>query len=152
MLKRLAFLCLMTCAALSAGAAKDESSWLTVVGSVNDPDSDTILIDPKPLESRGHLRSMTMRLNRAKQRTSTDGIVFRSFVAVVEFDCDKRTARFTKTQFFEGPLWTAPGKAVNYPATMVRPMAFREFEPNPRERVIRAACYGTGYAAGRVKQ
>ena len=121
-------------------ADDDKVSWLTILGSPGDPDVDTILIDPTPSAVKGHMRWMNLRLNRAKTRTSTDGIVFRSFVSVIEFDCDKRSARFTKTQFYNDPLWASPGRAMDYPAAMVRPMAFREIEPNPSERVIRAAC------------
>lgn len=128
-------------------ASTDDGSWLTVIGSADDPDVNTIQIDPTPLDVQGHLRWMTLRLNRPKQRTSTDGIVFRSFVSVIEFDCDKRTARFTKTQFYNGPLWTSPGRTMNYPASMVRPVVFREIEPNPRERVIKAACTSAGVSA-----
>jgi hypothetical protein len=141
--KHLLLLCLLAGSSQLSTAKTDDVSWLTVVGNAADPDINTILIDPTPVDVKGHLRWMTLRLNRAKQRTSTDGIVFRSFVSVIEFDCDKRTARFTKTQFYNGPLWTSPGRAMDYPASMVRPMVFREIEPNPSERVIKAACTST---------
>ena len=145
--KHLFLSCLLAGFSQVSTAKTDEVSWLTVIGSAEDPNVDTILIDPTPLDVEGHLRWMTLRLNRAKQRTSTDGIVFRSFTSVIEFDCEKRTARFTKTQFYSGPLWTSPGRTMDYPASMVRPMVFREIEPNPRERVIKAACTSAGVSA-----
>lgn len=117
-----------------------DTPWLTVVGDAGNPDADTILIDPRPVAMKGHQRWMNLRLNRARHRTSTDGVGFRSFTAEVEFDCQKMSARFTRTQFYGGPLWTAPGSLMVYPPTMVRPMVFRDFEPNPREKVIHAAC------------
>ena len=145
--KHLLLLCSLTgCSQLSI-AKTDTGSWLTVVGSAEDPNIDTIQIDPTPLETNGQLRWMTLRLNRAKQRTSTDRIAFRSFSSVVEFDCEKRSARFTKTQFYNGPLWTSPGRAMDYPPWMVRPMVFREIDPNPKERVIKAACTSKRVAA-----
>lgn len=147
MAKHLLLLCLLSGFSQLGTAKTGEVSWLTVIGSADDPDVDTILIDPTPLETKGRLRWMTLRMNRAKQRTSTDGYVFRSFATVVEFDCEKLTARFTKTQFYDGPLWTAPGRAMEYPPWMVRPMVFREIEPNPRERVIKAACTSTRVTA-----
>ena len=145
--KRLLLLCSLTgCSQLST-ARTDDASWLTVLGNAEDPNVDTILIDPTPMEIKGQLRWMQLRLSRARQRTSTDRIVFRSFISVVEFDCEKRSARFTRTQFYNGPLWTSPGRAMDYPPWMVRPMVFREIEPNPRERVIKAACTSTRVAA-----
>ena len=142
--KYLFLLCLLAGSCQLSVAKIDDRSWLTITGSTADPDVNTIQIDPTPVDTRGQLRWMTLRLNRPKQRTSTDGIVFRSFVSVIEFDCEKRTARFTKTQFYNGPLWTSPGRTMDYPASMVRPMVFREIEPNPSERVIKAACASTG--------
>jgi len=145
--KHLLLPCLLACFSQLGTARTDEVSWLTVIGNAADPDVDTIQIDPTPLDAKGQFRWMTLRLNRARPRTSTDGIVFRSFTSVIEFDCGKRTARFTKTQFYNGPLWTSPGRTMDYPASMVRPMVFREIEPNPRERVIKAACTSTGVLA-----
>jgi hypothetical protein len=144
---KLFLLCLLAGASQMSLAKMDDRPWLTILGSTADPESDTIQIDPRPLDMKGQLRWMTLRLNRAKQRTSTDGIVFRSFTSVIEFDCEKRTARFTKTQFYNGPLWTQPGRTMDYPASMVRPMVFREIEPNPSERVIKAACTATRVVA-----
>jgi len=116
------------------------SSWFTVLGDPSDPSVTTIEIDPRPVAVKGESRTMLIRLNRSRDRVSTDGVRFRSYVSEVEFDCAGKIARFTSTQFYEKPLWTAPGQKQEYASTRVRPMEFRDIEPNPRDRVVRAAC------------
>jgi hypothetical protein len=114
--------------------------WLTIAGDPTDATADTIQMDPVAGSVDGSLRTMGIRVSRSVERTSAAGSVFRSFEGAVEFDCDKQTARFVSSQFYRDPLWKTPRAFKEFPATEVRPMAFRLFEPNPRERVIRAAC------------
>lgn len=114
--------------------------WFTVVGDPADPRADTVQIDPVVRRADGPLRTMGIRVSRSMERTSGGGVVFRSYEGTVEFDCARHTARFERTQFFSEPLWRNPGPVVDFPRDNPRPMAFRLFEPNPRERVIRAAC------------
>ncbi len=147
MLKRFAIAVLIALTGSCAVASTDVVLF-TILGNPADPNADTILIDPTPVEVKGPFRWMTLHMNRARQRVSTDGISFRSFTSIVEFNCDKGTARFAKTQFYNDPLWTSPGQSFNYPPTMVRPMAFRDVNPNPVERVIKAACVTTGSGTG----
>lgn len=137
---------LLLYAALAASPAF-AAEWFTIIGNEADPAVDTIQVDPTPVAVKGHMRLLNVRVSRARQRTTKDGIKFRSFVAVTEFDCDKLTARFTKTRFYNEPLWTSPGRDMDFPATDVRQMAFREINPNPTERVIKAACVTTGAPA-----
>ena len=137
--KRL-FAIVLACSSPLVLPAQTANSWLTIVGSQDDPAVDTILIDPTTVAPQGNLRFMSIRLNRAGKRNSTDGISFRSFESEVEFDCARRSARFTKTQFYDGPSWTLPGRLINYSSTTVRSMDFRGIEPNPKNRLISAAC------------
>lgn len=117
-----------------------EHSWFTIIGDPLRGDVDTIQVDAMPVAIKGDIRLLNLRLSRARPRTSADGIVFRSFHALTEFDCRKKTARYTRTQFYAQPLWQEPGRVMDYPSNDVRPMAFREIQPNPNERIIRAAC------------
>ena len=135
MKKRLGVLVMV--AGVSAAGATE---WFTVVGDPNDPRANTIQIDPIVRKADGPLRSMGLRVSRSMLRTSAGGVTFRSYDATVEFDCDKLTVRFVRSQFYDEPLWNKPGPLRNYPPTDVRPVEFRQIEPNPRDRVIRAAC------------
>ena len=118
------------------------TEWFTIVGDPRDPHADTIQMDPVARKAEGALRVMGLRVSRSMVRTSSGGASFRSYEGTVEFDCDKLSARFVRSQFYDEPLWKSPGALVDFPPSSDRPMAFRLFEPNPRERVIRAACQG----------
>ncbi|RYX92509.1 MAG: hypothetical protein EOO28_21690 [Comamonadaceae bacterium] len=121
-----------------------ETYWFTIIGDPTDPTVTTVLIDPTPILVKGSTRLMNLRVSRDKPRVSTDGVAFQSFQSTVEFDCEKGAARFTRAQFHDKPLWAGPGRSVDYPPSTVRPMLFRDIEPNPSQRIIKAACVTTG--------
>lgn len=130
--------------AIVAGPARADTPWLTITGDADDPQVDTIQINPVALSNEGAKRVMEVRVSRGAARVSTDKVQFRSFNSQVEFDCTARTARFVRSQFYAAPLWKEPVQAMVYPSTKVRPMEFRGIEPNPRDRVIHAACAVAG--------
>ena len=114
--------------------------WLTVVGNPDDPRADTIQVNPLFIMKDGPQRVMEVRVSRSMERTSMDGIRFRSFQGLVAFDCQARVARFVSSQFYNAPLWRDPGARMDYPESRWRPVEFRGFSPNPRDRVVQAAC------------
>ena len=134
-MKRLLFV-----AAFLAWAARAEVPWFTIVGNPADPNADTIQMNPVAVSREGAKVVMEIRVSRSVERTSGDGVTFRSFQGEVGFDCSQRTARFLRSQFFTQPLWKSPVQELRYPAGKVRPMEFRLFDPNPRDSVIKAAC------------
>ncbi len=134
---------LIVCFTLAAGAAvfAADTPWLTVIGDPTQPGETTIQVNPVPVSVTDVERIMVVRVSRPKERTSPDGVRFRSFESHVRFDCTARTARFIHVDFFKQPIWTgAPFRRLVYAPDQIRPMAFREIEPNPAERIIRAAC------------
>jgi len=132
--------CVIACAPLWAQTAGGQAAWFTITGNAQEADADTILVDPRPIAVEGDLRRMKVRMNRSKLRTNPRSVTYRSYEAEVEINCADRNARFTSTQYFDGPLWTRPSLQLVPPPGVVVPMEFRLFEPNPRERVINAAC------------
>lgn len=127
------------CAVVTVAQAAP-TPWLTVAGDPVDPRADTIQMNPLFIMKDGPRRIMEVRVSRSQPRTSTDGIRFRSFHGLIEFDCDARVARFVSSQFFHAPLWRDPGKKLDFPESAWRPVEFRGFEPNPRDKVVQAAC------------
>ena len=125
---------------LPAVASAGSDNWLTIAGDPARADVNTIQFDPASIARVDRLQTMAVRVSRSTERVNGDGIRFRSFVGTVEFDCKRLTARFATTQFYDAPLWHAPSRAVVYPPSDYRPMAFRGIEPNPRDRLIQAAC------------
>jgi hypothetical protein len=127
-------------AAVCCVAQATTTPWLTVVGDAADPLADTIQVNPVFVLKDGPRRTMEVRVSRSQERTSTDGIRFRSFHGLVAFDCEARVARFVSSQFYDAPLWRDPGIRMDYPQSAWRPVEFRGFQPNPRDRVVQAAC------------
>jgi len=121
--------------------AKAQSDWLTVVGLQDEAAIDIVEVQLGSRASGSDLQNINLRVNRAATRTSTDGVVFRSFIATAVIDCVAKNGRFTSSAFYAEPLWQGqPHKALTFSATEVRPMLFRSIEPNPTERIIMAAC------------
>jgi hypothetical protein len=133
---------LILVAACLAGHAKADIPWFTIIGDRNDPNADTIEMNPVAVSRDGPVRVMEIRVSRSAERTSGDGVKFRSFRGEVEFDCSRPSARFVRSKFFAEPLWESPTVQLSYPPSKLRPMEFRLFDPNPKDKVIRAACQG----------
>nr|WP_145548735.1 surface-adhesin E family protein [Variovorax boronicumulans] len=114
--------------------------WLTVAGDPDDPRADTIQVNPLFIMKDGPQRVMEVRVSRSTERAAMDGNRFRSFQALVAFDCEARVARFINSQFYNAPLWRDPGARIDYPESRGRTVEFPGFSPNPRDRVVQAAC------------
>ena len=133
---------LLACLAdVGASAAHASSTWLTLVGDPHDPTADYIQFDPSALARDKGLPTLPVRVSRVRPRTSQEGIVFRSFEAVVAVHCKKRTARFVSASFYAEPDFKGKSfRTVVFEPSDIRPMAFREIKGEPTQRVVRAAC------------
>lgn len=132
----------------SSHHAQAQSDWLTVTGLQDDAAVDIVQVQLAPRSGVSDLQTINLRVNRAATRTSTDGVVFRSFAATAVIDCAAKKGRFTSSAFYAQPLWQGqPHKMFTFSAADVRPMLFRSIDPNPTERIIRAACMAAGASA-----
>lgn len=128
-------------AALCAPAAFAQAGWFTVIGDPAEATADTVEVDPHPIAVKGDLRSMRIRVNRMSERKNWDGVPFRSYQASVEFDCVKNTAQFQQVKYFMQPNWAGDShKSVTFSDANARPMRFRDMNPNPMSRILKAAC------------
>jgi len=117
--------------------------WLTVAGNAEDPAANTIQVDPAPVEVKEGMRIMRVRVSRSTQRTSWDGVPYRSYESTVLFDCTQNNARYLSLTFFMEPGWKGRShKTSTYPRETPRWMEFRDVQPNPNLRIQRAACLG----------
>jgi hypothetical protein len=129
---------------LSSGAALAQTSWFTVLGDPGDPSVTTVEVSPTPVRVTGVQRVMKVRVNRPEVHLSSDGIAHRSYMSEVLFDCSRNTARFVSASFYREPLWSGePVRSESYPPSDQRFMKFRDIEPNPAMRIVRAACQTT---------
>lgn len=132
----------LACGGAGEVSAAQPSNWLTVRGEPDDAANDIVDVNPESIQVKAELRTMQIRVNRARQHTSRDGVPFRSFLSVVEFDCVKSNARFVTVDFYRLPMWRGPvHQTATYSLEQTpHPMIFHEMTPNPTDRIIRAAC------------
>lgn len=136
MKKIVALLCISACSWVQAKPA-----WLTVLGDPADLAVDTIEVDPVPVSPPGQPRIMNVRVSRSEPRISWDGVPYRSYESKVLFECDNHKARYVSIVFYLQPGWIgASHRSSEYSSADARWMEFRDVEPNPRLRIIRAAC------------
>lgn len=126
--------------ALAAAAAQAQTAWFTVTGNPDDASVNTVQVDPVAIKTAGDFKTMNVRVSRSEPRTNWDGVPYRSYESRVVFDCRAGKASYLHASYYLEPLWQgASHKAVDY-AGNPRPMLFRNIEPNPTERIVRAAC------------
>lgn len=125
-------------------AAGAEAAWFTVTGNPADPSVDTVQVDPVAVGTDGPLKIMQVRVSRAQDRANWEGVPYRSYESRVRFDCRARKAHYLQASFYMAPLWQGePHRRTDY-AGDPRPMRFLDAQPNPTERIIRAACGAAG--------
>jgi hypothetical protein len=134
--KRLPLLCL---ALLAATAVRAE--WLTLTGSPGEASSSYVQVDPTTVEVRGTHRIVDLRLSLAQERTTRDGIRFRSFRARVDVDCEARNARYVNATYFGQPDFVGAPIAVRvFEPDDLRPMNLAGAPRDLAGRTVNAAC------------
>lgn len=137
-------------AAAAAGLPADGGPWLTIVGEPGNAGTNTIQVNPLPLETRAQFKTLQVRVSRSTPRTSWDGVPYRSYESRVVFDCSRRTARYEHIDYYAQPFWAGKAdKSVSYAKGEPRFMQFRDVEPNPHQRIVAAACAPGGGVVNR---
>jgi len=137
-MKNLVTVCALWCC-MSVQAGTD--NWFNVMGDAADESVNTIEVDPTPVSITGETRIMRVRVSRSQDRVNWDGIPYRSYVSEVFFDCPHGIARYLSIDYYRLPAWKGePFLQREYLETEPRFMQFRDVEPNPLRRIIRAAC------------
>lgn len=127
-----------THAARAAQAA--EHNWFTITGDALKPHAETVQVDPVALRSEGDTRTMLVRVSRSQERRNWDDVPYRSYESSVAINCRTRKAFYQQATFYQQPLWQGdPHLAADYQQNP-QPMLFKGMNPNPTERIIRAAC------------
>jgi len=135
-MKRLPLLCLV----LLAGAGV-RAEWLTLNGSPGDAGNSYVQVDPTSVEVDGSHRNVTLRMSLAEDRTSKDGVRFRSFVARANVDCEARSARYVSATYFGHPNFVGEPVAVKtFEEDDVRPVTFAGAPGELATRTVNAAC------------
>lgn len=112
-----------------------------MLGDRTAPQLNTIEVDPAPLEVSDAGRTLRIRVSRSTPRTSWDNVPYRSYYATVLFNCAEGNAHYLSLRFYNEPLWNGMShKTSTYTRDNPRPMLFLDVEPNPTQRIIKAAC------------
>ncbi|MEO5737940.1 MAG: surface-adhesin E family protein [Variovorax sp.] len=125
----------------SVGApAFAQNRWFTVTGNLQDPVINTVQVDPVAVATSSDRKIMKVRVSRSADRVNWDGVPYRSYESQVAFDCRSGKAEYMNATYYLAPFWTGiPHHTSDYAASP-RPMLFRDVEPNPTHRLVRAAC------------
>jgi hypothetical protein len=120
-----------------------EKTWFTVAGNPRNAAVDTVQVDPVAVATTPERKTMYVRVSRASQRTNWEGVPYRSYESQVAFDCRARKAQYLIATYYMAPLWTGDPHATTDYTDKPRPMLFRDVDPNPTSRIVRAACRGS---------
>ena len=121
-------------------ASGSSGEWLTVTGDESRAQQDTVQVDPVAVAIEPRSRTMSIRVNRAELRRTAEGLAYRSFSARVRVRCDAREGEYLDARVYEQPLWAGPYRDVQYSDGKRPPLRLLDIEPNPLERIVRAAC------------
>ncbi len=124
-------------ALFSAGPSR-AAEWFTVMGNLADAATDTVQVDLENLRPRGEIRFMDMRVNLAETRKSANGETIGSYVSKIAIDCDRDAIVHVEQTRFDGSYWRGTPSFQRFLEN--RPMAFGGLLPNPKARILRAAC------------
>lgn len=131
-------------AAMCVGSAHSVELWLTVIGDVTNPAVDTVEVATSTVAREGELRLMKIRTHRMHERVTFESKPYRSYLGQIQIDCTAEEARFRELRYFRGPLWTGQVRDVAFPRDAMPKVVFRDVQPNPVQRIVRAACQGLG--------
>lgn len=124
---------------LGAQATWAAGEWLTITGDPAQPALDTVQVNPVAVDRSAESRTLDIRVNRAQPRTNWHGVPYRSYTAQVRIRCEERRGEYLSVRMFVEPLWAGAAHEAAYtdPYPLMR---FRDMQPNPTDRIIRAAC------------
>lgn len=124
----------------SSAVCAEGPAWFTIVGNPQDAATDTLEVDVTSAVAFESMRLVKMRVNRARSRIGYDGQPFRSYYSTAVVDCAAMTAWHRSVAFFNEPLWSGQIRLREYTQADNRPVVFADMAPNPRERLLKAAC------------
>lgn len=127
--------------------ADTKTNWLNIMGDPQDPTVNTIEVDPTPVSQSNEGRVMRVRVSRSAERISSRGINYRSFESRVLFDCTNSTARYLSADLYLEPGWKGVSHHTSVYDGPPQLMEFRDVEPNPAQRIVRAACHSSSISS-----
>jgi hypothetical protein len=123
-----------------AGPLHADPLWLTLSGDASRSDLDSVQVMADSVTLSGTTGALQLRVNRAIARDAYDNIPYRSYIGWIKVDCTLREGRFQQLQYYSEALWTGEVRVVNFTEPNLPQLLFKDMQPNPTTRLIRAAC------------
>jgi hypothetical protein len=139
--------CLGLCAILLTGAPTCWSAeWLRVDAAERHA---RIAIDLHSLQTTAAGPEVRMRISRDQPLRHAQGFLYRSYVAVVRFDCRRAELIPVAVTYFERAMGAGPAGAseTDLSSAGIAPSVLAEVAPATRQVLLKAAC-GEGASAG----
>ena len=114
--------------------------WLTIVGDPQSARADTVEVDATSAVAFESMRLVKLRVNRARPRTGFDGNPYQSYYSTAVVDCAEQKAWHRTLSLFDKPLWRGKMRVADANEGEGRDVSFAEIDPNPRGRLMKAAC------------
>jgi len=125
---------------LSSGALHADPLWLTLAGDASRADRDSVQVMADSVSLNGTTGALQLRVSRAAERDAYDSLPYRSYIGWIKVDCTQRVGRFQQLQYYSDALWTGEARVVNFTEPNLPLLMFKDMQPNPTTRLIRAAC------------
>jgi hypothetical protein len=112
--------------------------WFTVIGDKNDPNVDTAQLDITTIARRGANLMLRFRVNLAQPRRMTHGEVYQSYISHITVECPTQSVFHEDQVRYRDPFWDGPTQEEKF--VQPKPMAFGGLVPDPKVRILAAAC------------
>jgi len=100
--------------------------------------ADTAELDISTVGRKADTRSFRFRVNLAETRSDEAGHPYRSYLSLITVVCSTRSVFHDEQTRYRDAGWTGPARTEVFPQP--RPMAFGGLDPDPRARLLAAAC------------
>jgi hypothetical protein len=121
-----------------ASFAAHAQTWFTVMGNPIDRAVDSVELNLEGVQPRGAVKHMEMRVTLAQVRVLPTGEAVGSYVSIIEIGCTEDSIVHVQQTRFPTRRWDGVPTVERFESE--RPMAFRGLDPNPKTRILKAAC------------
>ncbi|QHI97222.1 hypothetical protein GT347_04050 [Xylophilus rhododendri] len=115
-------------------------NWFAIAGDRGDPHADATELDTASIGRRSDRQRLLFRVTLAKPRQDADGESFQSYLSTVLVECSSGSIFHEEQLRYRDAQWSGPVRREVFPPA--KPMAFGGLVPDPRERILAAACRG----------
>jgi len=114
------------------------TQWFLLSGEPGSGTADSAELDVSTIGTRQDSRQLMLRISLAEPRRDEAGRTYRSYVSRITVVCSTSSIVHEAQWRYQDANWS--GQMQEETFGLPRPMAFLGLVPNPRERLLAAAC------------